>query len=126
MFDWLHVDENRNKYYPREEPGEDKYVYTAVQSENPAYGWSSSTMNTGLFLINPSMEYMGGGPTKVDFLCHRDTTPVQAPCILNYWRSSHYGGAAVAVSHADQRRARVIIERQSFLLNLFRPGKELL
>ena len=36
MYDWLSVDDKRNKYYPREIPGEDKYVYTAVQSENRA------------------------------------------------------------------------------------------
>jgi rhamnogalacturonan endolyase len=47
------------------------------------------------------MEYLSGGPTKVEFLCHRDTTPVAAPCLLNYWRSSHYGGAVVAVGEGE-------------------------
>jgi rhamnogalacturonan endolyase len=101
MFDWLQVDARRNKYYPREEPGEDKYVYTAVQSENLAYGWSSSTRHIGAWIVNPTIEYLSGGPTKVEFLCHRDTTQVQAPCILNYWRSSHYGGAAVGVAQGE-------------------------
>ncbi|HVT79076.1 MAG TPA: hypothetical protein VHM90_00350, partial [Phycisphaerae bacterium] len=78
MFDWLSVDEHRNKYYPREEPGEDKYVYTAVQSENLAYGWSSTTKHIGWWIINPTIEYLSGGPTKVEFLCHRDTTAVEA------------------------------------------------
>lgn len=101
IFDWLSVDSKRNKYYPREEPGEDKYVYTAVQSENLAYGWSSTTKKIGWWLINPTIEYLSGGPTKVEFLCHRDTTPVQAPCVLNYWRSSHYGGAVVDVAQGE-------------------------
>lgn len=101
MYDWLSVDPNRNKYYPREEPGEDKYVYTAVQSQNLAYGWSSTTQKTGWYIVNPTIEYLSGGPTKVEFLCHRDTTAVQAPCTLNYWRSSHYGGAALYVAQGE-------------------------
>jgi rhamnogalacturonan endolyase len=101
LFDWLSVDENRNKYYPREEEGEDKYVYTAVQSENLAYGWSSTKEKIGFWLVNPTIEYLSGGPTKVEFLCHRDTTQVQAPCVLNYWRSSHYGGAVVSVAKGE-------------------------
>jgi rhamnogalacturonan endolyase len=101
MYDWLSVDAKRNKYYPREEPGEDKYVYTAVQSENLAYGWSSTTKKMGWWLVNPTIEYLSGGPTKVEFLCHRDTTQVQAPCVLNYWRSSHYGGAVVSVAAGE-------------------------
>src|SRR5690606_22328757 len=55
----------------------------------------STERNVGFFVVNPSMEYMSGGPTKVEFLCHRDTNAVAAPCVLNYWRSSHYGGANV-------------------------------
>jgi rhamnogalacturonan endolyase len=100
-YDWLSVDPKRNKYYPHEEAGEDKYVYTAVQSQNLAYGWSSTRQKIGWWLINPTIEYLSGGPTKVEFLCHRDTTQVQAPCVLNYWRSSHYGGAAVDVAEGE-------------------------
>jgi len=29
---------------------------------------------------------------KIEFLCHRDTNAVAAPCVLNYWRSSHTAG----------------------------------
>ena len=102
FFDWIHVDEKRNKRYPRELEGEDKYVYTAIQSENLAYGWSSTTKKIGWWLVNPTIEYLSGGPTKPEFLCHRDTTPVQAPCVLNYWRSSHYGGAVVHVAEGER------------------------
>ena len=49
-----------------------KYSYTANQHENPAFGWINTTTNTGFWLINPTMEYMSGGPTKIDFLCHND------------------------------------------------------
>jgi len=89
MFDWMTLDAKRSKHFPADLWEGDKYIHTAVQFDHPAYGWSSTTKNIGFWLINPSQEYMSGGPTKVEFLGHRDTTPVAAPCVLNYWRSSH-------------------------------------
>jgi rhamnogalacturonan endolyase len=102
MFDWMTLDAKRNIHFPANLRDGDKYIYTAVQFEHPVYGWSSTTKQVGFWLINPSMEYLSGGPTKVEFLCHRDTTPVAAPCVLNYWRSSHYGGAVVAVAEGER------------------------
>jgi rhamnogalacturonan endolyase len=101
MFDWMTLDAKRSQHFPADLRAGDKYIHTAVQFEHPVYGWSSTTKNLGFWLINPSGEYMSGGPTKVEFLCHRDTTPVAAPCVLNYWRSSHYGGAVVAVGEGE-------------------------
>jgi rhamnogalacturonan endolyase len=101
FFDWMSVDKDVDFHYPKEHNAGDKYVYTANQSENPAFGWSSTTKNTGMFFINPSMEYMGGGPTKVEFLGHRDTNREAAPCVLNYWRSSHYGGAEANIAEGE-------------------------
>jgi len=101
IFDWMSVDRNVDFHYPKEHFAGDKYVYTAVQSENPAFGWSSTTEGIGCFILNPSMEYMSGGPTKVEFMGHRDTNQAAAPCILNYWRSSHYGGAEVVVAEGE-------------------------
>jgi rhamnogalacturonan endolyase len=100
FFDWMLVDQHHNKLYPKD-AREDKYDYTSVQFEHPAFGWASTTKNIGCFLVNPSLEYMSGGPTKVEFLCHRDTNPTAAPCILNYWRSSHYGGSSVDVAQGE-------------------------
>lgn len=102
IYDWMSIDNRHNKSYPKEIPGEDKYVYTANQFVNRAYGFSSTTEKKGWYIINPSTEYLSGGPTKVEFLCHRDTTAVEAPCVLNYWRSSHYGGAVLPVSAGEQ------------------------
>jgi rhamnogalacturonan endolyase len=109
FFDWMSVadDEHHHKHYPRELREGDKYVYTTNQFNNRAFGWSSTTKKVGLFLINASMEYMSGGPTKVEFLGHRDTNRVAAPCVLNYWRSSHYGGAEVSVA-AGENWSKVI------------------
>lgn len=101
MFDWMSVDSAVDFYYPADHFAGDKYVYTAVQSVNPAFGWASTTDNIGFYVINPSMEYMSGGPTKVEFMGHRDTNKAAAPCVLNYWRSSHYGGATVDVEEGE-------------------------
>jgi len=101
FFDWMSVAPNRDLYYPKDYNAGDKYVYTVNQTDNPAFGWSSTTQNVGLFFINPSMEYMSGGPTKVEFLGHRNTSAVAEPCVLNYWRSSHYGGAEANVAAGE-------------------------
>ena len=103
FFDWMLVDElaHHNKLYPKD-ARENKYDYTSDQFEHRAYGWASTSDHIGCFLINPSVEYLSGGPTKIEFLCHRDTNPTAAPCVLNYWRSSHYGGAGVSVSQGEQ------------------------
>jgi rhamnogalacturonan endolyase len=101
-FDWLSAGPNRDKYFPKTLREGDKYVYTTVQFDNPAYGWLSTQDHLGVWLVNASMEYMSGGPTKVDFLGHRDTNAVAAPIIFVYWRSSHYGGALVEVAQGEQ------------------------
>ena len=75
FFDWMSVGTKWNKPYLKEAPGqhEDKYDFTANQFDNPAFGWSSTTRNVGVWFINPTVEYLSGGPTKVEFLGHRDT-----------------------------------------------------
>ena len=86
--------QHHNKLYPKD-ARENKYDYTTVQFDHPRlrlgqhdeeHAAASSSIRR--------VEYLSGGPTKVEFLCHRDTNPVAAPCVLNYWRSSHYGGAS--------------------------------
>ncbi|HEV2329185.1 MAG TPA: polysaccharide lyase family protein [Verrucomicrobiae bacterium] len=122
IFDWMTVDANRNMEaitaydwdhgtvlnFPearRMNSGlyrgqvEHKYDYTANQFDTPAWGWSSTAKHIGVWLINPSTEYLSGGPTKMELVAHRDCTFTDdlnapaPPCLLNYWRSSHYGGA---------------------------------
>jgi rhamnogalacturonan endolyase len=78
---------------------EHKYDYTANQFDTPAWGWSSTAKHIGVWLINPATEYLSGGPTKMELVAHRDCTFTDdqsapaPPCLLNYWRSSHYGGS---------------------------------
>ncbi|MBI5766171.1 MAG: hypothetical protein HZA93_00125 [Verrucomicrobia bacterium] len=106
FFDWMSVGQSthHHKHYPKELREGDKYVYTLNQTDNPAFGWSSQTNNVGFWCLNASMEYMSGGPTKIEFQGHRDTNAIAAPCVLNYWRSSHYGGAAVDVAAGESWR----------------------
>lgn len=106
-FDWMNMGKNRDKYFPKELKEGDKYIYTTVQFDNRAFGWSSTKEKLGFWIVNPSTEFLSGGPTKVEFLGHRDTTPVAAPIVFNYWRSSHYGGAAVEVGQ-DEHWTKVI------------------
>src|SRR4029078_7074054 len=77
---------------------EHKYDYSAIQFDTPAYGWSSTKQKIGIWLINPSNEYMSGGATKLELIAHRDATftdSLTAPApatILNVWKGPHYGG----------------------------------
>lgn len=78
---------------------EHKYDYSANQFTVRTWGWQSSAKHFGLWFINPSVEYLSGGPTKYELSAHRDATFTSSltaaapPTLLNYWRSSHYGGA---------------------------------
>lgn len=107
LFDWMTASPTRNMLYPapKDRVGmdwvENKYNYTQIQYDNPAFGWSSTTKKVGFWFVNGSTEYLSGGPTKTEFQCHRDTTQIGAPCILQYWRSSHYGGSSVDVAAGE-------------------------
>ncbi len=103
-FNWMLVDDLRHMLYPpeKERDGDDKYNYTTDQFDHPFFGWANSNNQIGCFFVNPTTEYLSGGPTKVEFVCHRDTTgPFYYPCILNYWRSSHYGGSSADVAQGE-------------------------
>ena len=116
IFDWMSIDANRNKQMPapadwdqgtqlnmkearRLNTGiyagqiEHKYDYSAIQFNIPAFGWSSTTKHVGLWFVNPSIEYLSGGATKVELTGHLDNNAGAAPTLLNYWRGSHYGGS---------------------------------
>jgi rhamnogalacturonan endolyase len=130
LFDWMTVDANRNmkmitaydwnhgtvmnfKEARRMNSGlyngqvEHKYDYAANQFEVRAWGWSSTARKIGLWFINPSVEYLSGGPPKVELSAHRDATfgddpnAPAPPTLLNYWRSSHYGGSVCSIAQTD-------------------------
>jgi rhamnogalacturonan endolyase len=130
LFDWMTVDSNRNMQMistydwnhgkpmnmkearlmtsgPYKGQVEHKYDYSANQFTVRTWGWQSSAHHVGLWFINPSVEYLSGGPTKFELSAHRDATFTDSltaaapPTLLNYWRSSHYGGAMCNIAATD-------------------------
>jgi rhamnogalacturonan endolyase len=110
-FDWLSVDEDRNMLmtsdadlrkgvviHAKEQriltsglyknSVEHKYSYNAVMYKLRAWGWSSTKDHVGVYFINPSNEYIGGGSEKLDLIDHMSGT------LLDYWTSGHYAGGA--------------------------------
>ena len=82
---------------------EHKYDYNMLFSETPAYGWSSSAKDVGIWIINPSTEYISNGPTRVDYGGHIDLKdyPNANPTLLLIWHSFHYGGTPVSIAQDD-------------------------
>ncbi|HLH78860.1 MAG TPA: polysaccharide lyase family protein [Chthonomonas sp.] len=74
---------------------EHKYDYAAVLYQTPAYGWASTHDSVGFWMINPSFEYLSGGPTRPELTGHVDTV------LLNMWLSSHYGGSWLAIDKGE-------------------------
>jgi rhamnogalacturonan endolyase len=81
---------------------EHKYSYCAEMYKLPAYGWSSIQRHIGVWFINPSNEYLGGGPTRIDLVCHMGAT------MLDYWTSGHYAGGAECNVPAGQAWSKVV------------------
>jgi rhamnogalacturonan endolyase len=82
---------------------EHKYDYSAMFSQTPAYGWSSSTDGVGLWIVNPSIEYIIAPPIKVDLTGHIDIKPSLPadPTLLFVWHSNHYGGEDININSSD-------------------------
>lgn len=116
VFDWLSVDEQRNALMPTGKDwdagtdlnmkesrrlttglyagrAEHKYDYSADQSKIPAFGWSSTKEKVGLYIINPSFEYLSSGPLHFELTGHIDDGDGGDPTLLDYWRGTHYGGS---------------------------------
>jgi rhamnogalacturonan endolyase len=110
-FDWLSVDKDRNQLMTSDDDlrkgvvihakeqriltsgvyansVEHKYSYNALMYKLQAWGWSSTKDKIGVYFVNPSNEYIGGGPEKLDLIDHMSGT------LLDYWTSGHYGGGA--------------------------------
>ncbi len=100
---------------------EHKYSYTAVQYTVPAYGWSSTKDHIGIWLINPSIEYLSGGATKLELDCHLDANDNPDPVILDYWRGTHYGGGAQCSMAAGEDWNKVVGPIYIYLNSLDKP-----
>lgn len=86
---------------------EHKYSYSAMLGKVPAYGWVGTKEPFGVWLINPSVEYIAGGPTKMELTAHLDVGGVGLPTILNMWHGSHYGGTSLSLER-DEVWSKVI------------------
>ncbi len=118
VFDWLSIDDQRNALMPTGKDwdaatdlnmkearrlttgpyagrAEHKYDYSADQSKIPAFGWSSTTQKVGVYLINPSFEYLSSGPLHFELTGHIDDGDGGDPTLLDYWRGTHYGGSVL-------------------------------
>jgi len=123
-FDWLSIDAKRNLLMPtgfdwdhgqqlnmkearRLTTGkftgkfEHKYDYSADQFDIPAFGWSSTTRHVGLYFVNPSVEFLSGGPTHVELTGHLDDGEGGDPTLLDYWRGTHYGGTSLPLAKGE-------------------------
>jgi len=87
---------------------EHKYSYNAVQYKIPAYGWSSTRNHIGVWFINPTTEYLSGGASKLELVCHYDANDNPDPIILDYWCAGHYAGGAGCNIPAGQAWNKVI------------------
>ncbi len=124
VFDFLSIDSRRQRLMPKPEDWdngtelnfkearrlttgvyqgqvEHKYDYSAIQFDIPAFGWSGTRRHVGLWFVNPSIEYLSGGATKVELTGHLDDNDGGAPTLLNYWRGSHYGGSVCPVAAGE-------------------------
>lgn len=130
LFDYLAIDELRNQKLPSPEDWqngaamnlkevrkmttgeqmgkiEHKYAYSGMLGELGAYGWAGTKSQLGVWMINPSMEYIAGGPTKMELTGHLDVGSSATPTLLNMWHGSHYGGTVFRLQ-PDQEFSRVI------------------
>jgi rhamnogalacturonan endolyase len=87
---------------------EHKYSYNAVQYKIPAYGWSSTKEHVGIWFINPTIEFLSGGASKQELVCHYHDNANPDPVILDYWRGTHYGGGASCNMAAGEEWSKVI------------------
>jgi rhamnogalacturonan endolyase len=125
-FDWITVDKDRNllEAAPKDwgtgvvvhakeqrimstgvykNSVEHKYSYSGVQYRTPAYGWSSTKEHVGIWFINPTTEYLSGGPTKLELDAHFGDNGDPDPIILDYWEGGHYDtGARCPLASGEQ------------------------
>jgi rhamnogalacturonan endolyase len=124
-FDWISVDADRNMLMCTNEDERDgvvihakeqkilltgiyknsvehKYSYNGVMYKLPAWGWSSTKDHVGVYFMNPSIEYIGGGAAKLDLVAHMGAT------LLDYWTSGHYAGGANNSIPANEPWKRVV------------------
>jgi len=143
VWDWLSIDAERNKQMPTPadwDAGtelnmkevrqlntgiykgtvEHKYDYSAQQFKIPAFGWSSTTKHIGIWMINPTIEFLSGGAGKVELTGHLDTGTGGIPILLDYWRGTHYGSADCTMA-AGENWSKVVGPIYLYLNHIEQP-----
>ncbi len=87
---------------------EHKYSYTGVQYRTPAFGWSSTKDHLGVWFINPTIEFLSGGPFKLDLDAHYGDNGNPDPIILDYWEGGHYDTGARCTVAAGEEWSKVV------------------
>lgn len=128
IFNWMSVDEQRNKLMPVNPSYtavgvqgapvecslwtsgiyagqyEDKYKFAADYGKLRAWGWSSvgtGGKNIGLWDVPASFEYMASGPMRTELTSHMGTT------ILNTPHGAHYGFCSDSTNAVGEVWAKV-------------------
>jgi rhamnogalacturonan endolyase len=144
-FDWITVDKDRNMLeaaptdwgtgvvvHAKEQrimdkgvyknSVEHKYSYSGVQYRTPAYGWSSTSDHVGVWFINPTIEYLSGGPDKLELDAHFGDNDDPEPIILDYWEGGHYDTGARAFAAAGQQWTKVVGPIFVYVNSLAKPA----
>jgi len=124
VFDWMTIDANRNKLMPTPDdwdqgnaiehegspPHEHGRLHRAGGTQVRLFGRAvrhsglrlvEHENHIGFWFINPTIEYLSGGATKVELTGHLDNNEGGAPTLLNYWRGSHYGGTRCEIGQGE-------------------------
>ena len=81
---------------------EHKYSYSGMLYVTKANGWSSTKYHICAWFINPTIEYLSGGPTRIDLDAHFGDNGDPEPIILDYWHSGHYDGARAQIPAGEE------------------------
>ena len=102
MFDWMSVGPKWNRPYPKAPPGDTKISTTSRPS--------NTKIRVRLVEHHEESRLLAHQPERRIPQRRSDQGRVPLPsrherraaaCVLNYWRSSHYGGASVAVAEGE-------------------------
>ena len=132
VFDWLSIDDQRNAIMPTGKDWDDGQdlnmkerravsqpaptrvapsISTSTRRTSgrpPAFGWASTKEKVGLYLINPSNEFLSSGPLHFELTGHIDDGDGGDPTLLDYWRGTHYGGSGAELCCEDEEWTKVV------------------
>ena len=65
-----------------------KYDWAEYTARDLVHGAMDTTHTTGIWALQPSAEYVNGGPLRQDLTVHMDT---RSPVVCQYFHSGHFG-----------------------------------